>query len=378
MTQVTPKTLIRAEIRALTPYHVPSAQGLIKLDAMENPYGWPPEMIEAWLAELRKVSLNRYPDPGARVLKARIREVMAIPHDADLMLGNGSDELIQLVIMALAIPGSVVLAPEPSFVMYRMIAHFMGMDYVGVPLRAENFALDMTAMQKAMEHHRPAVVFLAYPNNPTGNRFAEQEVRRLILSAPGLVVVDEAYFPFAEHSFLDSLAEFDNLLIMRTVSKMGLAGLRLGLLIGSPHWLSEFDKIRLPYNINSLTQASAEFALKHQTLLYDQAYRIRQDRTRLLTGLNALPGITAFPSEANFILFRVAPGETGTLFTALREAGILIKNLSPHGGLLQDCLRVTVGTPHENQAFLEALAMALEKRSALENEPLRSTNVIHG
>ncbi len=359
MTALLPVDLIRPEIRALSAYHVPVAERLIKLDAMENPYGWPTELIDAWLATLRTVPLNRYPDPGAVRLKARLRETMAIPEGAGLILGNGSDELIQLVILALAAPGRVVLAPDPSFVMYRLIASFVGLRYVAVPLRAADFSLDRDAMLEAIERYQPVVIFLAYPNNPTGNRFAEQDVRRVIQAAPGLVVVDEAYFPFAEHSFLTSLLEFDQLLLMRTLSKMGLAGLRLGLLAGAPHWLDELEKLRLPYNINSLTQVSAEFALAQQTLLDEQARRIRADRAVLFTALNALPGITVFPSEANFILLRTPSGQADRLFELLREEGILVKNLSPSGGLLQDCLRVTVGTAEENQAFLAALAAAL-------------------
>jgi histidinol-phosphate aminotransferase len=359
MSGITPADLLRPELRELSAYHVPDAQGLIKLDAMENPYGWPPDLVDAWLERLRPASLNRYPDPGARRLKARLRTAMAIPDTADLLLGNGSDELIQLLILAVAGPGRVVLAPDPTFVMYRLVARYAGLDYVAVPLRAADFSLDRDALLAALDRHRPAVVFLSYPNNPTGNRFDPAVVRELIVAAPGLVVVDEAYLPFAEHSFLDSLAEFDNLLLLRTLSKLGLAGLRLGLLAGAPRWLAELDKLRLPYNINVLTQLSAEFALEHPALLLEQAARIRADRRALLAALNALPGLTAFASETNFILFRTPPGTADRLFAALRDSGILIKNLSSSGGLLRDCLRVTVGTPDENRAFLTALAAAL-------------------
>jgi len=356
---LTPEVLIRPEIRALHAYHVPDAQGMIKLDAMENPYSWPAAVQQAWLTKLQDAPLNRYPDAGATALKQRLREAMAIPSAADLILGNGSDELIQLVALAVAAPGRVLLAPEPGFVMYRMIAGFTGMEYVGVPLRARDFSLDMPAMLAALERHQPAVVFLAYPNNPTGNRFPEAEVRHLIAAAPGLVVVDEAYFTFAEHSFLDSVLDYDNLLVMRTVSKMGLAGLRLGLLVGASQWLIELDKLRLPYNINILTQLSAEFALEQQDLLDEQARLIRRDRAEVGIALNALPGIVAYPSEANFILFRTPSGQARDLCTGLREAGILIKDLSLAGGLLHDCLRVTVGTTEENHLFLETLARLL-------------------
>lgn len=347
---------VRPEIRALAAYHVPDPGDLIKLDAMENPYPWPDALVDEWLERLRLVSLNRYPDPGARALKARMREAMGVPDGMDVLPGNGSDELIQMILFTVTAPGRVVLAPEPTFVMYRMIGTVAGMDYVGVPLRKEDFALDPAAMAEAVARHRPAVVFLAYPNNPTGNLFDEAAVRRIIETAPGLVVVDEAYAPFAQATFMDALAEYDNLLVLRTVSKMGLAGLRLGLLAGSPGWLAEIDKTRLPYNLSVLTQVSGEFALRHRTAFEEQTLRIREDRERLLDGLGRIPGVTAYPSRANFILFRVPAGRAEAVFEGLKARGILIKNLDGQHPLLADCLRVTVGTPEENAAFLEALA----------------------
>ncbi|HFE32239.1 MAG TPA: histidinol-phosphate transaminase [Gammaproteobacteria bacterium] len=348
---------IRPEIRALSAYHVPDPGDLIKLDAMENPYTWPEAMVEEWLGRLRGAALNRYPDPAARALSARLREAMAVPEGQAVMLGNGSDELIQIVSQAVAAPGRVILAPEPSFVMYRMIATFCGMDYVGVPL-ADDFSLDREAMLAAIAEHQPAVVFLAYPNNPTGNLFDADDVRAVIEAAPGLVVVDEAYHAFADASFMPRLGEFDNLLVMRTVSKMGLAGLRLGLLAGPAAWLDEFDKVRLPYNINVLTQVSADFALEHREVLEAQTRQISADRETLWQALDALPGVTPYPSRANFILFRVA-GDADAVFAALKANGVLIKNLNPAGGPLAGCLRVTVGKPDNNDAFLQALQSAI-------------------
>jgi len=348
---------IRPEIRALSAYHVPDPGDLIKLDAMENPYTWPEAMVEEWLGRLRGAALNRYPDPAARALSARLREAMDVPEGQAVMLGNGSDELIQIVSQAVAAPGRTILAPEPSFVMYRMIATFCGMDHVGVPL-ADDFGLDREAMLAAINERRPAVVFLAYPNNPTGNLFDEDDVRAVIEAAPGLVVVDEAYHAFADASFMPRLGEYDNLLVMRTVSKMGLAGLRLGLLAGPAAWLGEFDKLRLPYNINVLTQVSADFALEHREVLEAQTRRITADRETLWQALDALPGVTPYPSRANFILFRMQ-GDADAVFTALKEQGVLIKNLNPAGGPLAGCLRVTVGKPDENDAFLQALQSAI-------------------
>ena len=282
--------LIRPEVRALKAYHVPDASGLIKLDAMENPYAWPAALKQEWLEVLRDVPINRYPDPAAQALRAQLKQSLAVPAGMEALLGNGSDELIQLILLGVARPGAVVLAPTPTFVMYEMIATFVGMQFVGVPLAAD-FGLDLAAMRAAIRQHRPAAVFLAYPNNPTGNLFDEQAIETLLRESPGLVVVDEAYHAFAQQSFMQRLGQFDNLLVMRTLSKQGLAGLRLGILAGEPAWLAEFDKLRLPYNINSLTQASAGFALQHKDVLDEQAARLRAERARLLRELAALPGV---------------------------------------------------------------------------------------
>ncbi len=352
---------IRPEIRAISAYHVPPSAGLIKLDAMENPYTWPQELIDRWLARLQQTAVNRYPDPAGTELVAQIREVMGVPAGQGIILGNGSDELIQVLAMAVAAPGRSILAPEPGFVMYRMIAGFVGMDYVGVPLRSDDFELDLDAMLAAMAEHEPAIVFLAYPNNPTGNLWDRVVIERIIEAAPGLVVIDEAYAPFAADSFLPDLGRWPNLLVMRTFSKLGLAGLRLGYLSGPPELLDEFDKIRLPYNINTLTQMTAALALEHIEIFDEQAAWIRTSRAELAAALAGLPGLEVYPSEANFLLLRTEPGQADVLHRKLLDAGILIKNLSPSGGLLADCLRVTVGTPDENRRLVEALWAGLDR-----------------
>jgi len=347
---------VRPEIRQLSAYHVQNPAGLVKLGAMENPYTWPDELRDDWARLIRDTDVNRYPDPAAAQLSERLAETMGVPEGMRLMLGNGSDEIIQMIAMSLSGPGRCVMSVDPGFVMYRMIATFCGMPYVGVPLKAEDFSLDVPALKQAMEQHQPAVVFLAYPNNPTGNLYAEQDVVEVIEAAPGLVVVDEAYAPFTDASFMSRLGEYDNLVVMRTVSKMGLAGLRLGLLAGSAQWLDEFDKVRLPYNINVLTQVSAEFALRHKTVFDQQTRQIRSERERLLSAFADLPGATVFPSAANFILVRTPAGQADAWFNGLKERGVLIKNLNGAHPLLSDCLRPTVGTPEENQRMLDAFA----------------------
>ena len=345
---------VRPEIRALSAYHVQPARGVIKLDAMENPYTWPDELRDDWLQLLRGVDVNRYPDPGAAMLAERLAAVMGVPDGMRVMLGNGSDELIQMIAMALSGPSRCVLSVDPGFVMYRMIATFCGMRYVGVPLRGDDFSLDLPALLQAMDEHQPAVVFLAYPNNPTGNLFEAGDVERVIAAAPGLVVIDEAYAPFTDATFMDRLGDFDNLVVMRTVSKMGLAGLRLGMLAGSPAWLDQFDKVRLPYNINVLTQASAEFALRHKAVFDAQTAAIVAERPRLAAALEAHDGVSVYPSDANFLLLRTPPGKARGWFEGLRGRGVLIKLLDGAHPLLADCLRPTVGTPQENDALIAA------------------------
>ncbi|MFZ5509923.1 MAG: histidinol-phosphate transaminase [Pseudomonadota bacterium] len=351
-----PADLIRPEILALAAYHVPEATGMVKLDAMENPYALP-DRLRHEIGELAaRVPVNRYPDPGAADLKAVLRDAMGIPAGAEILLGNGSDEIIQFVALALARPGAVLMAPEPSFVMYRMVATFTGMDYVGVPL-AQDFSLDVPAMLAAIERRRPAVIFLAYPNNPTGNLFDAAAVEAVLRAAPGLVVVDEAYHAFAGASFLPRLDRYPNLLVMRTLSKLGLAGLRLGFAAASADWITHLEKLRLPYNVNSLTQAIAARVLGEGAVLAHQAEAIVAERARLLAALQALPPVTAFPSAANFILFRI-PGAQ-RVCERLKERRILVKNLHGSHPRLDNCLRVTVGTPEENRAFLDALKLSL-------------------
>jgi histidinol-phosphate aminotransferase len=353
-------SVIRDEVRAISAYHVPSAAGLIKLDAMENPFVLPAQLAQALGARLAQVPLNRYPPADPARLKAALASAIDLPADMSLMLGNGSDELIHLMIQACARPAATVLSPWPSFEMYDLSSRFNGCRFVGVPLTAD-FALDRDAMLAALRAHRPALVFIAWPNNPTGNLFERSTVEAVLDAAPGLVVIDEAYLPFAQDTWLPHLARRPNLLILRTLSKLGLAGIRLGYLCGDPAWIGEFNKVRPPYNVNVLTLAVAEFMLERRGLLDEQAGLLRVERARVLALLRQLAGLTAFDSAANFLLFRVDGGSAGAqrVFAALKERGILIKNRTHVHPLLEGCLRVTVGTPQENDAFVAALKASL-------------------
>ncbi len=353
------RTVVREDIRALKAYPVPAAEGMIKLDAMENPYGLSTALRARLASTLGELALNRYPSPSAPQLKRQLSALMGLPDTPAMVLGNGSDELIQMLALAVAKPGAVILGVEPSFVMFRLIAQLAQVTFVGVPL-APDFSLNGPALLEAVARHRPALTFLAYPNNPTGNCFDAQTVEAVIQASPGLVVVDEAYYPFTAHSFKDRLARYPNLLLMRTLSKLGLAGVRLGWLCGSADVLTEIDKVRLPYNISVLDQAAAVVMLEHRAELQTQVEAIVQERMLLTSALNALTQVTVFPSVANFLLFRVP--RAGQVFDGLRHHGILIKNLSQAHPLLHDCLRVTVGTPEENRAFLDALGRVLDSQ----------------
>jgi histidinol-phosphate aminotransferase len=345
-------SVLRDDVRAISAYPVPSAAGLIKLDAMENPFPLPPGLMQQLGDRLGRTPLNRYPLADPRAFKERLARAMGVPDGMGLMLGNGSDELIHLVIQACARIDAAVLSPAPSFVMYEMSARFNRCRFVGVPLKAD-FTLDAPALFAAIESQRPAVIFISHPNNPTGNLFDRAVVEEVLRLAPGLVVIDEAYLPFAQDTWMPRLPQLPNMLVLRTMSKLGLAGIRLGYLVGHPDWIAQFDKVRPPYNVNVLTLAAAELMLDNLAVLDGQAATLRAERARLAAALAESPGIVAFPSAANFILFRV--GEPDRVFAALKERGILIKNVSRMHPLLEGCLRVTVGTAAENQTFIKAL-----------------------
>lgn len=348
---------VSPRVQSINAYAVPPAENMIKLDAMENPYKLPAELNSGWLQALSQCEINRYPDPQCVALKSRLHEVLDIPKRLEIVLGNGSDELILLLTLLLGGKDRTLLAPSPSFSMYKQIIETSGANFRAVAL-GQNFELVLDNMLENIQECQPSCIFLANPNNPTGNCFAERDIKEIIKAAPGLVVIDEAYFPFSGTSFINEIEKYNNVLVLRTLSKNGFAGLRLGLLIAPPQWANQLEKLRLPYNINSLTQVTAEYFLQHYNIVKSQANEIVKSRQNLFIKMKNLKNIQVFPSETNFLLFKVK--DANRTDELLQEAGILIKNLHKpdhrQDPALENCLRVTIGNENENQTFFNALS----------------------
>ncbi|MBL0089452.1 MAG: histidinol-phosphate transaminase [Ideonella sp.] len=351
--------VIRRDIQDMHAYAVQSSAGMVKLDTMENPYRLPDALRQALGERLGQVAINRYPAERGDDLKAALATHAGMPDDCAIMLGNGSDELISLLSLACDVPGAVAMAPVPGFVMYGMSAALQGLRFVGVPLTAE-FELDEAAMLAAIEGHKPSLLYLAYPNNPTANLWDDGVIDRCIEAVgrvKGLVVMDEAYQPFAARDSLARMKRHPHVLLMRTMSKFGLAGVRIGYLMGRRELVTEIDKLRPPFNISVLNAEAGLFALEHADEYGRQAAVIRSERERVFAELAALPGVHPFPSQANMILTRV-PDAAGA-FSGMRQRGVLVKNVSALHPLLSNCLRLTIGTPDENAQMIAALVASL-------------------
>ena len=369
---LSPLSRIRTDVQSMHAYAVQDSAGLLKLDAMENPHRLPAHLQVALGQRLGALALNRYPGSRTDELRSALARYAQMPEGCDLMLGNGSDELISLLALACDVPGASILAPLPGFVMYAMSAQLQGLAFHGVPLTAD-FELDVPAMLAAIAQHRPAITYLAYPNNPTANLWDADAIAQTIDAAAavgGLVVMDEAYQPFAAASWIDRVraepARHAHVLVMRTLSKFGLAGVRLGYLLGDAALVAQIDKVRPPYNVSVLNAECALFALENEAVFAAQAQDIRAQRASLFEALAQLPGVRAYPSEGNMILVRItAQGgraddqAAARVFDGMKARGVLIKNVSKMHPMLANCLRLTVGTAEENAQQIAALQASL-------------------
>jgi histidinol-phosphate aminotransferase len=353
------QTRIRQDVQSMHAYAIQESAGFVKLDAMENPFRLPPELQRELGERLGRVAINRYPSHCvAQVIDALTAYVKPPPGSA-MMLGNGSDELISLLAMACDVPGNVILAPLPGFVMYEMSAKLQGLGFVGVPLTPE-FELDEAAMLAAIDRHRPAITYIAYPNNPTANLFDDAVIDRIVAACAqvgGFVVFDEAYQPFSSRSWMQRMAAHPHVIVMRTLSKFGLAGVRLGYLAAAAPLVAQIDKLRPPYNISVLNAEATLFALEHADEYARQAAILREERGRLSAALAALAGVRVFPSEANMILVRVPDSKSA--FEGMKRRGVLVKHIAGLHPLLANCLRLTVGSPEENRQLIDALKASL-------------------
>jgi histidinol-phosphate aminotransferase len=353
--------VIRQDVQSTHGYAIQQSAGLIKLDAMENPFRLPLPLQRELGERLSRVAINRYPVQSTADVVAALSRHVELPTGCKLMLGNGSDELIDMLSVACNVAGASILAPEPGFVMYRMSAQLRGLRFIGVPLTAE-FELDRNAMHAAIERERPALTYIAYPNNPTCNLWDDTVIDGIVAAIGaqnGLVVFDEAYQPFSSRTWMQRMAAHDHVLVMRTLSKFGLAGVRLGYLCGRAALIDEVEKVRPPYNISVLNAEATLFALDHADEYARQAVVLRGERERLQAAFRAMPGVRAYPSEANMILVRV-PDAQGA-FDGMKARGVLVKNIGAALGhpLLANCLRLTVGTPEENAQMIDALKASL-------------------
>ena len=354
-----PITRIRPDIQAMQAYTIQPAAGMVKLDAMENPFRLP-AALQAHLGQrLGALAVNRYPDGRVNDLRRALADYAQMPDGFDIMLGNGSDELISLLALACDAPGASIVSPLPGFVMYAMSAQLQGLQFVGVPLTAD-FELDETAMLAAIVQHKPAITYLAYPNNPTANLWDDAAIENIINAVGqqgGLIVMDEAYQPFASKSYINRIAQHSHVLLMRTLSKFGLAGVRLGYMMGPKALIAEIDKVRPPYNISVLNCECALFALENKDVFKDQALDLIAQRAIVFEALTNMPGVKVWKSDANMILIRVA--DSTQTFDRMKAQGVLVKNVSKMHVLLANCLRLTVGTADENVLMLAALEKSL-------------------
>lgn len=350
------KNVFRQDVQSMHAYAIQPSAGLIKLDAMENPHRLAPHLQEELGKRLGSVALNRYPGERVNDLRRALAAHAGMPDGYDIMLGNGSDEIISLIAMACDVPGASILAPLPGFVMYEMSARLQGLKFIGVPLTPD-FELDAEAMLDAVREHQPAIVYIAYPNNPTANLWDDAVIEKIIEEAPGLVVMDEAYQPFSSRTWAGRMQKHPHVLLMRTMSKFGLAGVRIGYLIGRKELVAEIDKVRPPYNISVLNCECALFALAYSEVFAAQAAELRAERERIQAALRGLPGVKAWTSDANMILVRVPDAQKA--FEGMKTHGVLVKNVSRMHPLLANCLRLTVGTQDENTRMFEALYASL-------------------
>ena len=354
----------RDDLRALEGYHSAQVEVPVRLNTNESPYPPPAAFIAEWQAALGEASYNRYPDREAGELRAAIAEHLGQPA-ARIFPANGSNEVLQTLLLTYAGSGRRALLFEPTYALHAHLARITATEVVEGE-RNDRMAIDLDSAAALIARHRPSIVFVCSPNNPTGTVETREVVTALldlVAGQGGLLVVDEAYGEFAAWSALELVSDAAPLVVVRTYSKVwSLAALRLGFGVG-PEWLvAELDKVVLPYHLSVPTQLAGRLALAHRDDMERRVASLIEERGRLFAALSELDGVTVFPSGANFLLFRVR-GDGRAVWKSLLSRGVLIRDFS-RWPRLDECLRVTVGTPSENDAFLDALRGTLQEVGA--------------
>jgi histidinol-phosphate aminotransferase len=351
----------RDDLRALEGYHSPQLDVSVRLNTNESPYPPPAAFVDRWLAELRTTPLNRYPDRSARDLRAALGRQLGQPPER-LFCANGSNEVLQTLLLSYGGPGRRAAMFEPTYALHAHIARITGTEVV-VGERREDFSIDVDAACSLVADQRPTIVFVCSPNNPTGTVEATGTIEALLDATDGLVVVDEAYGEFAPRSALELVRDDGRLVVVRTYSKVwSLAALRLGFAVAPPWVVEQLEQVVLPYHLAVATQIAGRVALELGTEMHDRVERLVSERERIIESLERIDRVTAYPSGANFVLFKVH-GDGHALWQELVDRGVLVRDCSGWPRL-HDCLRVTVGTPDENDAFLAALRESVREVAA--------------
>lgn len=350
----------RDDLQALEGYHSPQLDVHVRLNTNESPFPPPRAFVDAWLAELGTVPLHRYPDRAARQLRSALAERLGQPVER-VFCANGSNEVLQTLLLTYGGAARRALVFEPTYALHSHISRITGTPVVEAE-RRDDFSIDVDGARDAITEHDPSLVFACSPNNPTGT--VEEHDTLDALSAAigdtgrGLLVVDEAYGEFAPRTAIDLVAEDRPLVVVRTYSKIwSMAALRLGFCI-APEWVvSELEKVVLPYHLGVPTQIAGRLALDYDAAMRARVDELVRERDRMLDALETQPGVTPFPSGANFVLLRV-DGDGHAVWERLVAGGVLVRDFA-RWPRLDDCLRVSIGTREENDAFLAALRDAL-------------------
>jgi len=348
---------IKPAVRAVAAYTLATRDAPVKINQNENPYDLPEALKKRVLEQALSRSWSRYPPFDPKDLLEKLAEFSGWRADG-VLTGNGSNELIEALLLVTVGAGTKVVIPEPTFTLYSLLTKILGGDAIRVRLTPE-LTYDLDAILEARRTAAAAVTVVCSPNNPTGSGLIPDDVRRLCRDGDGLVVIDEAYHEFAELSVVSLLAEHPNLVVLRTFSKaMGMAGLRVGYLLASPALVREIDKARLPYNLNFFSQMAAMAALDAYGELEERVVRLTRLRDELHDALGRMPGVKVYPSQANFILIELAEADPKGVFESLYRRGVLVRDVTSYP-MLSRCLRITVGSEEENESFLRALGTAL-------------------